>query len=186
MSIVVDSGEYQVDVYLDAFEPLSHIVTCAPNDSVTLHYILRLLPPDAVDPDSLGLMYLPQTPSLDPALADRQMRTYSQATEFFAVFPLAQGILVKAFMGTERSSEANVMIGVGAGLSLGSLALGKIFSSRKRSSIRRRNEEIQMENEAALTHNQSVERQVRRAGEERLDAWSLENRQRGRVSITRR
>ncbi|HSG99991.1 MAG TPA: PEGA domain-containing protein [candidate division Zixibacteria bacterium] len=185
-SLTVDTGNYQIEVYLDGFEPLAHSVVCDAGDSIVVHFILRPLPPGPVDPDSLGLMYLPQQPLIDSTLADRQMRSYSQAAEFFAVFPLAQGLLIKAFLGGDRNSEANLMIGAGVGLSLGSLALGRIVSSHKRNSIRERNEELQLENEAAVTNNQLVDRELQAASDERQQVWELENRQRGRVSVTRR
>lgn len=186
VSLKVDTGNYQIDVYLEGYEPLSHSIVCDADDSVTVHFILRPLPPGPVDPDSLGLMYLPQQQLIDTALAEKQMRSYSQAAEFFAVFPLAQGLLIKAFLGGDRNSEANLMIGAGAGLSLGSLALGKIVSSQKRKSIRERNEELQLENEAAMTNNHMVDRRLQEASDERLAMWELNNRQRGRVSVTRR
>lgn len=183
---VVDSGEHTVEAYLEGFEPLSYTFSCTYSERISFNFILASLPPQPQPGESLGLSILPIKSFVDSTRADQKMKSYRGAAEFFAIFPLTQGVMTKLFLGDERGDEGTVMIASGAVLTAGSLLLGKILSTRQRKSIREQNERILSENEEASLHNRNIEQALRESERKRVAAWETENLRRGRVSVVRR
>jgi hypothetical protein len=178
-------GQYNLEVMRENFEPFTYELQLQPGDSIELTFILKTLPPFLLPPDSLGLAYDMQMPLLDETAPDRTRRRWTSAAEAFSIFPLAQGLLGRLFLGNDREKEANILIASGLVLSVGSLIVGKVASDGQRKSLQEKNEAITSTNESALLHNQEIDRQLRAVNSEREAAWQFRNQVRGRISMRR-
>ena len=185
LQVPLAAGEHLIEVMKEDYDPLSYELDVLPAETVTVVYYLKSLPPTPLLPESLGLSYLPVRKRLDSLIADRQMQTYVDAAQTFAVFPFGQGLIVRLFLGDTHSREANVMMIGGAVMSLGALIMGKTITNRKREQIRAENERIQRENESATLHNREVDRVLREATAARMESWRRRNASRGRVEVIR-
>jgi len=183
LSLSLQPGKYQLEVVKEGFEPLSHEFGLLAGQRISAQFILKSLPPPPLTVDSLELFYIPEKPLIDINDADQLGQSFKRMAEIFAIIPLGQGIIARMILTENDRSQAEILIGVGAVLSGGSLLLGKILSNHKRRAIEATNRRIEEENIASRNYNQDVDRQLKEKNEEAQLLWMKENEKRGRVVI---
>jgi hypothetical protein len=174
-----------VEVVKTGYEPLAEKIRLSPGEKVIATYLLKAFPPDPITPEELGFEPVPQQPILDVKAADRLKSKFLGLSLTFAIVPFGQGVLAKALLDDDDKGLGDALIISGAVLSAGSYALGKILSSKKRSDIKRKNEIIKIENEAAKEQNREIDKAVKTAYDEAVELWLMENADRGRVVLER-
>jgi len=177
-------GEVQVEVMLEDYEPLAKRVRLVGGQMATIRFVLKSYPPQPITAESLGLERHSLEPLLDEKIAKQVEDKWLNMSEIFAVVPLGQGIIARFVLPSDQHASANAMIMSGAILSLGTYLVGKTVGRRKMSDIRRRNEEIPAENEAATSHNLEIDQAVKAANDEAMRRWTSQNSARGTVSVT--
>jgi hypothetical protein len=181
LNLALSPGPYRFDASREGFEPLTYELNLMVGQRISAQFILKSLPPPPIQPESLGLFYIPEQPLQDVASADQLRQSFNRWAEIFAIIPLGQGILAKLVVDDENQKQVNILIITGATLSLGSLVLGKVLSNRKRNQIEEANLRIKEENMVSQSHNSEIDRQLREKNDEALQEWLLENEGRGRV-----
>ncbi|RME23173.1 MAG: PEGA domain-containing protein [Candidatus Zixiibacteriota bacterium] len=185
VTLTLTPGQYRLEVLRDEYVPLDYNLQVQPGDSLSLTFVLSMMPPAPLPPESLGLSFAKETPLLNEKLADKTKDRWTNAAEFFTVFPTAQGLAGRLFFGNDRKREANVLLFSGLTLSLGSFVIGHVLAHKKLTAIRRANDSLAVLNQQAKRHNEAVKRQLRAINKERESQWQQRNRQRGRVSMRR-
>jgi hypothetical protein len=174
-----------VEVVKTGYEPLAEKIPLSPGERVIATYLLKAFPPDPITPAELGFEPVPQQPLLDEKAADRLESKFLGLSFTFAIVPFGQGVLAKALLDDDDKGLGDALMISGAVLSAGSYALGKILSSKKRSDIKRKNEIIKIENEAAKEQNREIDKAVKTAYDEAVELWLMENADKGRVVLER-
>lgn len=183
LTLELQPGKYQLEVFKEGFEPLSHEFGLTEGQRIAAQFILKSFPPAPLTLDSLDLFYIPERPLLDITEADRLSQSFKRMAEMFAIIPMGQGIIARMILEGDDRRQANILIAVGATLSGGSLIMGKILSNRKRQAIERENRLIEEENATSQKHNLDIDRQLKEKNEEQQELWMQENKDRGRVII---
>lgn len=177
-------GEYVIELVFADHDPLATRIKLAKDQTVTATFPLKPFPPPPVTPDQLGLKIIPSKPLLDEQIAARLKKRWRSVTETFLIVPLGQGLLAKLLLADENQSEANALILTGVGLTVGSYLLGSVFHRRKLHQIRKRNEEIPLENEQAKAANLKLDELVKSSNTDLVKNWLLECEGKGKVKIT--
>ncbi len=174
-----------VEVVKTGYEPLAEKIRLSPGEKVIATYLLKAFPPDPITPAELGFEPVPQQPILDEKAADRLKSKFFGLSLTFAIVPFGQGVLAKALLEDDDKGLGDALMISGAVLSAGSYALGKILSSKRRSDIKRKNEIIKIENEAAKEQNREIDKAVKTAYDEAIELWIEDSADKGRVIIER-
>ncbi len=180
----VSTGAHVLELFKEGYEPLAHRIEVASNQSASLNFLLKTLPPPPVTADQLDMELQKTQPMLNIEEAKKVRQWWNGLAETFLIVPLGQGLLAKALLDDDSQKEANVLVIAGVGMTTGSYLLGKILSVRKHNQIIRRNEEIVVANDAARQHNSDVTRIVKSTNEEAIERWLEENKRKGKVRVT--
>ncbi len=184
--VSLDKDTVSVEVYRDGYEPLVTDLMLAELQKKQVNFILRPMAPVHLIADSLGYSFDKLTPLIDIRVAEMVREKYMGMAETFMIFPFAQGLIAKLALDDENQTEANVMVGAGVVLSVGSYLLSKILSKKKKNKIDETNKDIEQRNLLIKDSNKQIELLVRKINAERIIQWQEENRNNGTVIITDR
>jgi len=183
LTLGLQPGDYQLEIFKEGFEPLSHNFGLMAGQRISAQFILKSYPPPPLTVDSLDLFYIPERPLLDINEADRLGQSFKRMAEMFAIIPMGQGIIARLILSGDYRRQADILIATGAVLSAGSLITGKVLSNRKRRAIEDANRQIGEDNAASQKHNLEIDRQLKDKNDEARQLWELENENHGRVII---
>ena len=174
-----------IEIVKAGYEPLAEKIQLFAGEKLLSTFLLKALPPPPITSEELGLELLVEQPLLDERAADRIKTQSNSLSLTFAIVPFGQGVLARTLLSEKDKSLGNTLMISGVVLSAGSYALGRVLSSKKRSDIRRKNEIIKSENEAAKEQNREIDKAVKSAYDEAVAQWLIDNTGRGKVLFDR-
>ncbi len=180
----LDKDTVSVEVYRDGYEPLVTDLMLVELQKKQVNFILRPMPPMHLIADSLGYTFDKLTPLLDVRAAETVREKYMGMAETFMIFPFAQGLIAKLALDDDNQTEANIMVGTGVVLSVGSYLLSKVLSKKKKNSISETNKDIEQQNLLIKDSNKQIELLVRKVNAERKVSWQNEHADKGVVEIS--
>lgn len=179
--IRLSAGAHEIEVQKDGWEPLTHTIQV--NNSIVLNYIMMPNAPAGLTPDAVGLEYRQPLPPLDVRQPEQLRAKFNSLAETFAILPLGQGLVAKAFLRGDHEKTANVLIVSGVVLSAASYLLGKVLAKNKLNTITLRNAEIEQINHETDEHNALVDKTIEEHDAELLEKWLAENDSKGKVEV---
>lgn len=181
--IKVGSGAHDIEVLKDGWEPLTHTVRINSSNAIVLNYILMPMPPANSAPEALGLQYRDKLIPLDARGAEKLRATFNSLTETFAILPLGQGLVAKAFLQGEQDKTADLLIASGVVLTAGAYILGRVLYKKRLNKISTRNAEIGQINLEFDELNKMVDQAIEEHDGKLLEIWLNENQGKGKVEV---
>lgn len=182
-TIYMNPGMYKFQMDKDGYEPLTADIDLRGFQKVTATFKPMISQPEPVTAEKLGLVYVKQQPLLDINEAKKTKDMYSSLAESFLIFPLSQGILARLVVDDNQEKAANIMVGTGVVLTLGSYILSKVMFKKKHNQIMAENEKRRQDNTLAKEANKTNDRTVQDENDLLMQSWMADNMNRGSVDI---